>query len=157
MGASFTDATDLEHPLQVEHMGTHWEDPELISEFVVEATERLDASDDGLLRLEKAAADGGALDDVMGALHSIKGSAGFVGLPRLQEACHGTEALLGALRQHVGDSGSRIDLSFDGITAMRDYLSALDDSARNDSPLSPTPHLDDYLHKLTNRGIVTSA
>lgn len=138
-------------------MGTHWEDPELILEFVVEACERLDATDDGLLCLERSAADSEALDSILGALHSIKGSAGFVGLPQLQEACHGTEALLGALRRDPSDAESRIDLGFDGVTAMREYLEVLESSARNDNALGVTPPLKDYIRQLSSRGIVTNA
>lgn len=138
-------------------MATNWEDPELILEFVIEALERLDTTDDGLLSLEKSASDGGALDVVLGALHSIKGSAGFVGLPQLQDACHGTEALIGALRADAADAESRIDLSFDGVTAMRDYLNVLETSARSDCALGATPPLKDYIRQLSNRGIVTHA
>jgi two-component system, chemotaxis family, sensor kinase CheA len=74
------------------------EDPELLSDFVLEAREHLAAIEAQALTLERAPADAEALNSAFRAFHTIKGLAGFLALPEVQEMAHEVEAVLDRAR-----------------------------------------------------------
>lgn len=74
------------------------EDLELLLEFVVESRESLDALDSELVALETNPSNAEALGSVFRTMHSIKGTAGFFGLQKLESVAHAGENLLAALR-----------------------------------------------------------
>ncbi len=135
-------------------MSANWDDPELILEFIEEATERLDAADASLLQLEKRPQDGNASSGAMGALHSLKGAAGFVGLTHLQEVVHATETLLSGVRDQQ-TAEQAVDLAFEAITAMRDHLEELGRCCREDSALDRSTILQDYQDRLARAGVAS--
>lgn len=71
---------------------------EVIREFILETSENLAQLDTDLITLEKSPSDRSTLASVFRTLHSIKGTAGFVGLPKLQSLAHAAENLLSKLR-----------------------------------------------------------
>jgi two-component system chemotaxis sensor kinase CheA len=71
---------------------------EVVHEFLLETHENLAQLDLDLVALEKNPADADTLARVFRTLHTIKGSAGFLGLPKLQAVAHAAETLLGRLR-----------------------------------------------------------
>ncbi|QVL33557.1 chemotaxis protein CheA [Telmatocola sphagniphila] len=71
---------------------------EVMREFILETFENLAQLDTNLIALEKSPGDRSTLASVFRTLHSIKGSAGFVGLPKLQAISHAAENLLSRLR-----------------------------------------------------------
>ena len=71
---------------------------ELLTEFLAETGESLAALDDALLRLEREPSDAAQLGDVFRLVHTIKGTCGFLNLPRLERVAHAAEDLLGAVR-----------------------------------------------------------
>ena len=71
---------------------------DLLSEFLAETTEGLTALDAALLKLERAPGDSATLSVVFRIVHTIKGTCGFLNLPRLERVSHVAEDLLGALR-----------------------------------------------------------
>ncbi|MFZ4646556.1 MAG: Hpt domain-containing protein, partial [Gemmataceae bacterium] len=77
------------------------EDAALFEEFRIEAQEHLTRVADGLVRLERC--EGAVLiEEVNGlfrALHSIKGSAGFLGLRNVELVAHAAETLLDRVRK----------------------------------------------------------
>ena len=73
-------------------------DPELLEEFLAEARDTLDATDQKLVELEKKPADNELLNAVFRGYHTIKGGAGFLDLHGLIELCHALEAVFDALR-----------------------------------------------------------
>jgi two-component system chemotaxis sensor kinase CheA len=101
-------------------------DPALIAEFVCEAEEHLDRVDDLLLQLEKYGYRRALSAEALRALHSVKGSAGYLDLFDVQAVCHSGEGLLGELESASGAERSRrIDLVFDIVTQLRTALAAL--------------------------------
>ena len=74
------------------------EDFELLMEFVIESRESLDALDAELVALETDPSNADALGSVFRTMHSIKGTAGFFGLHRLEAVAHAGENLLSSLR-----------------------------------------------------------
>ena len=74
------------------------EDPELLTDFVLEAREHLSAIEAQALTLERSPSDGEALNSAFRAFHTIKGLAGFLELPVVQEMAHQVEAVLDRAR-----------------------------------------------------------
>src|SRR5437764_15480349 len=71
---------------------------DVIREFLLETHENLAQLDTDLIALEKDPADKPTLARVFRTLHSVKGTAGFIGLPKLQAVAHSAESLLSKLR-----------------------------------------------------------
>ncbi|MGD2014248.1 MAG: Hpt domain-containing protein [Desulfobacterales bacterium] len=71
----------------------------LLEDFLVEAREHLAEMESGLLQLETNSDDRDILNDIFRSIHTIKGSAKFVGLERVSELSHKLENLLELLRQ----------------------------------------------------------
>ena len=72
---------------------------ELTKEFLAESLEGLDRMDRCLTELEARPHDAELLGEVFRAVHTIKGTTGFLGFSRLETLAHAGENLLGALRE----------------------------------------------------------
>jgi len=64
---------------------------DLLREFLTETSESLDTVDNQLVRFEQDPNNAKILDNIFRLVHTIKGTCGFLGLPRL-EAVVATEA-----------------------------------------------------------------
>lgn len=71
---------------------------EILREFLLETNENLALLDSDLVALEKNPTDKSTLAQVFRTLHSVKGTAGFIGLVKLQAVAHSAESLLSRLR-----------------------------------------------------------
>jgi two-component system chemotaxis sensor kinase CheA len=71
---------------------------DLTREFLIESQEGLDRMERCLTDLEGRPEDGGLLAEIFRAVHTIKGTTGFLGFGRLEKLAHGGENLLGLLR-----------------------------------------------------------
>ena len=71
---------------------------EIIQEFLVETHDSLGRLDVELVLLEKGEAKTETLSSVFRAIHSLKGSAGFLGFQKLESLTHVAESLLSRLR-----------------------------------------------------------
>ena len=71
---------------------------DIIKEFVQESTDNLDRLDRELVLLEKDVSNKELLASVFRTIHTIKGTAGFLGFSRLQAVAHAGESLLSRLR-----------------------------------------------------------
>jgi two-component system, chemotaxis family, sensor kinase CheA len=71
---------------------------DLTKEFLVESQEGLDRMERCLTELEVRPGDAELLADIFRAVHTIKGTTGFLALPRLEKLAHASEHLLGLLR-----------------------------------------------------------
>jgi two-component system chemotaxis sensor kinase CheA len=74
------------------------EDEELVQAFLEESRENLDQMDRDLVELESRPADPDLLARVFRAVHTIKGTSGFLGLVGLEKLSHAGEDVLGELR-----------------------------------------------------------
>jgi two-component system chemotaxis sensor kinase CheA len=74
---------------------------ELLSDFLTEASESLAELDTALLTLERTPEDHETLSLIFRLVHTIKGTCGFLGLPRLEAAAHAAENVLGKLRDRT--------------------------------------------------------
>lgn len=71
---------------------------DLIVEFLTETNESLSALDNDLIRLEQNPNDRDLLSNIFRLMHTIKGTCGFLGLPRLETVAHRAENVLGRFR-----------------------------------------------------------
>jgi two-component system, chemotaxis family, sensor kinase CheA len=72
---------------------------DLTREFLLESEEGLDRMERGLTELEARPADRELLAEIFRSVHTIKGTTGFLGFPRLESMAHAGENLLGRLRE----------------------------------------------------------
>jgi two-component system chemotaxis sensor kinase CheA len=71
---------------------------EVVHEFLIETNENLAQLDLDLVTLEKDPTERATLSRVFRTLHTVKGTAGFLGLEKLQAVAHAAENLLSRLR-----------------------------------------------------------
>ncbi len=71
---------------------------DLISEFITETSESLAVLDLELVKLEQNPNDSTILGNIFRLVHTIKGTCGFLGLPRLESVAHASENVLGKIR-----------------------------------------------------------
>ncbi|MDX1401491.1 MAG: Hpt domain-containing protein, partial [Kiloniellales bacterium] len=71
---------------------------DLLSEFLTETNESLSELDGDIVRLEQNPNDQELLSNVFRLVHTIKGTCGFLGLPRLESVAHAGENVLGRVR-----------------------------------------------------------
>jgi two-component system chemotaxis sensor kinase CheA len=71
---------------------------DLLSEFLTETAENLEVIDTELVRFESDPSDQATLNNIFRLVHTIKGTCGFLGLPRLEAVAHAGETLLGKFR-----------------------------------------------------------
>jgi two-component system chemotaxis sensor kinase CheA len=72
---------------------------EILSEFLVEAEEMIELLDQRFISLEADPTNRAMLDEIFRAMHSMKGSGGFLGFTRLVDVAHRAENILNKLRQ----------------------------------------------------------
>ena len=112
---------------------------EVIKEFLVESYECLDQLDSDLVALEDQPDDLDRLGSIFRTIHTIKGTSGFLALPKLERVAHVGENLLVPLRD--GDMKLNADVA-DGLLAMvdaiRDILANLEsDGIEGDDDFEP--------------------
>lgn len=73
---------------------------DLTKEFLAESQEGLERMELCLTELEKRPDDDELVAEIFRAVHTIKGTTGFLGLGRVERLAHAGESLLGALRDH---------------------------------------------------------
>jgi two-component system chemotaxis sensor kinase CheA len=72
---------------------------DLIQEFLAETTESLNALDLDIVKLEQNPEDKDLIGRVFRLMHTIKGTCGFLGLPRLEMVAHRSENIMGRYRE----------------------------------------------------------
>jgi two-component system chemotaxis sensor kinase CheA len=74
---------------------------DLLNEFLTETNENLAVLDNELIKLEQNPNDPALLSNIFRTVHTIKGTCGFLGLPRLEAVAHASENILGKFRDQV--------------------------------------------------------
>jgi two-component system chemotaxis sensor kinase CheA len=98
---------------------------ELLREFLTETSESLDVVDVELVRFEQDPNNAKILDNIFRLVHTIKGTCGFLGLPRLEALTHAAEALMGNFRDGLPVTGEAVTLilaTIDRIKLLLDEL-----------------------------------
>lgn len=99
---------------------------DLISEFITETSESLDQLDSELVMLEKNPDDESILGNIFRVMHTIKGTCGFLGLPRLESVAHAGENVMDKIRgkelEATPDAISLVLESLDRIKELIEFL-----------------------------------
>ena len=95
------------------------QDPALIQEFLVESEELLQRMDQDMVALEANPADAELLNRIFRALHTIKGTSGFLGFESVVRLSHRAEDVLNALRRGEVQLRKR---TINALLAARDQL-----------------------------------
>lgn len=94
-------------------------DPELLSEFFVEAGDHLTSIETQLLKLEQDPADHDSVNAIFRGFHTIKGLAGFLEFGDIQAVAHETETLLDLVRNGTLAATPKL---IDVVLESADYL-----------------------------------
>ncbi|WP_371767586.1 chemotaxis protein CheA [Massilia sp.] len=106
---------------------------EMLKDFVVEAMDLAANVEEHLLHLERDPDNKETLNAVFRSFHTIKGGAGFMGLPALVAACHLTENLFDALRTGAAPvTPGAIEASLQASGFVADQLNDLNNGATPD-------------------------
>jgi two-component system chemotaxis sensor kinase CheA len=112
---------------------------DMLKDFVVEAMDLAVNVEEHLLRLERDPDNKETLNAVFRSFHTIKGGAGFMGLPAMVAACHLTENLFDALRTGAAPvTPLAIEAALQASGFVADQLAELNNGAEPDS-LSAMP------------------
>ena len=102
---------------------------ELLSEFLTETNESLGVLDVELIKLEQNPNDPELLSNIFRLMHTIKGTCGFLGLPRLESVAHSGENVLGKIREGELEATSEaISLVLECLDRIREILSVLEET-----------------------------
>ncbi len=117
---------------------------ELLNEFLTESGESIAVLDVELVKLEQNSNDPKMLANIFRLVHTIKGTCGFLGLPRLESLAHAAEDVLGKLRDgELEVTPEALTLILESFDAIKDIMSALEatevESKGDDADCLPKP------------------
>jgi len=118
---------------------------DLLREFVTETNESLDVVDVELVRFEQDPSNATIINNVFRLVHTIKGTCGFLGLPRLEALAHAAEALMGRFRDGVPATTDAVTLILASIDRIKQILESLENEQRE-----PDGADDDLISGLTH-------
>jgi len=100
---------------------------DLLSEFLTETNENLAVLDVELVHLEQNPNHPGLIDNIFRLVHTIKGTCGFLGLPRLESVAHASENVLGKIRDgSLVVTPSAVSLILESLDRIKSILAALE-------------------------------
>src|SRR6202035_236701 len=103
---------------------------DLLREFLTETSESLDTVDVELVRFEQDPNDAKILDNIFRLVHTIKGTCGFLGLPRLQALAHAAQTLVGGCGAGVRVTAEAVALLLAPLARLKQILAELERSER---------------------------
>ncbi|MDR3466674.1 MAG: hybrid sensor histidine kinase/response regulator [Xanthobacteraceae bacterium] len=123
---------------------------DLLREFLTETNESLDVVDNQLVKFEQEPNNAKILDNIFRLVHTIKGTCGFLGLPRLEALAHAAETLMGKFRDGMPVTGEAVTLILTTIDRIKDILSQLEMTEAE--PQGADDDLIEQLHALAEGG-----
>ncbi len=107
----------------------------IVREFLAESRENLEQVDRDLVSLEGGSASPELLDRVFRAIHTIKGTCGFLGFGRLEALSHAGENLLGRLRDGALAVTPRItEALMETVDALRGLMDSIEATGSDGRP-----------------------
>src|SRR5579863_842747 len=100
---------------------------DLLPEFLTETAESLNVLDQELVKLERDPNEPGLLSNIFRLVHTVKGTCGFLGLPRLEKVAHAGENVLGKFRdRELIVTPAAVSLILQAIDRIKAILAALE-------------------------------
>src|ERR1700738_1381961 len=123
---------------------------DLLREFLTETNESLDTVDVELVRFEQEPNNAKILDNIFRLVHTIKGTCGFLGLPRLEALAHAAETLMGRFRDGKAVTGEAVSLILATIDRLKEILDELEKT--ESEPEGSDRDLIDELERMVEQG-----
>ena len=124
---------------------------DLLREFLTETSESLDTVDNQLVRFEQDPNNARILDNIFRLVHTIKGTCGFLGLPRLEALAHAGETLMGKFRDGMPVTAEAVTLILSSIDRIKEILARLE--ATEAEPEGTDQDLIVKLEQMVERGM----
>ena len=129
---------------------------DLLQEFLTETAENMDVLDVELVKLEQNPNDPELLSNIFRLVHTIKGTCGFLGLPRLESVAHAGENVLGKVRDGVLTvTPDAVSLVLGSLDRIKELLTALEETGSE--PDGSDSDLIDQLNAFAEGGNVAPA
>lgn len=119
---------------------------DLLQEFLTETGENLDTVDRELVRFEQEPNNRDILRNIFRLVHTVKGTCGFIGLPRLEALTHAAESVIGQFRDGASVSAIAVTAILETIDRLKDILSEL--AEKGEEPPGNDENLIRELHAL---------
>ena len=133
---------------------------DLLREFLTETGESLDTVDVELVHFEQDPNNAKILDNIFRLVHTIKGTCGFLGLPRLEALAHAAETLMGRFRDGMPVTGEAVTLILSTIDRIKQILDELEkqqaEPAGSDWLASSSPRMS-LIRSIVDRMRVTAS
>lgn len=114
-------------------------DDGILSDFIIEAKEKVEEISENLVSLENSPNDFDVLNDLFRGFHTIKGGAGFLEINSLVHICHTVENLFDLLRNQALTLTSQMT---DEILQAVDTIEAILDGLNQQLPYEQLPDMD---------------
>ncbi|WP_332681517.1 hybrid sensor histidine kinase/response regulator [Bosea sp. (in: a-proteobacteria)] len=98
---------------------------ELLQEFLSETGEHLDTVDRELVRFEQEPNNTDILRNIFRLVHTVKGTCGFIGLPRLEALTHAAESVMGQFRDGASVSSTAVTAILETIDQIKEIMAEL--------------------------------
>ncbi len=121
---------------------------DLLREFITETNESLDVVDVELVKFEQEPNNATILDNIFRLVHTIKGTCGFLGLPRLEGIAHAAETLMGKFRDGAPVTQEAVSLILASIDQIKDILGELE-ASEGEEPTGDDSELIGQLEKMS--------
>jgi two-component system, chemotaxis family, sensor kinase CheA len=123
-------------------------DPELLSDFVLEAREHLASLEAQVLTIERDPGNSEALNSVFRSFHTIKGLAGFLELWEIQKLAHEVETVLDKARNfQLTITPGAIDVILESADYLRGWLTHLETTLQQ-QPSTPPARDENLLQRV---------
>jgi two-component system chemotaxis sensor kinase CheA len=99
---------------------------EILRDFVVETTENIDLVDAELVRFEHEPNNREIVAQIFRLVHTVKGTCGFLGLPRLEALAHAAESMIGRLREGAAATPETVSLILEAIDGIKFIVAEID-------------------------------
>jgi two-component system, chemotaxis family, sensor kinase CheA len=99
---------------------------DLLLEFLTETNESLDIIDVELVKFEQDPNNAQILSNIFRLVHTIKGTCGFLGLPRLEALAHAAETLMGKFRDGMPVTNEAVTLILFTIDRLKEIIGDLE-------------------------------
>jgi two-component system, chemotaxis family, sensor kinase CheA len=99
---------------------------DLLREFLTETHESLERVDAELVRFEREPNNANILANIFRLVHTIKGTCGFLGLPRLEALAHAAETLMGKFRDGMPVTADAVTLILSTIDRIKIILDEIE-------------------------------
>ncbi|MGY3405837.1 chemotaxis protein histidine kinase CheA [Bradyrhizobium sp. GM5.1] len=113
---------------------------DLLREFLTETSESLDTVDNQLVKFEQEPNNAKILDNIFRLVHTIKGTCGFLGLPRLEALAHAGETLMGKFRDGMPVTGQAVTVILSSIDRIKEILAGLEATEAEPEGTDPRSH-----------------